>query len=182
MTVISKVIESIFLMYGQKIYIFELTLGIIILMVTLYNMLKRKINSIKLNLGLENKEDREIEENKSGLISVKSVSPFSLTILGIIATIAELTSAVPYFAFLAILLKYELNIVSLIFILLIYNFIYSFPLMVLYFIYKRKEEIFERFYIFIKKQTTKWSVVTLPLVLGIIGIIIVYHSLVNIVS
>lgn len=118
-------------------------------------------------------EDEKAQISKK----IKSVSPFSLFILGVVATITELTTALPYFAFLAVLLNYELSLLSVVIILFIYNFIYSSPLMILYYIYRMKQDLFERFYLFIKEKMEKWSVVIMPFVFGLIGMFTIVHSI-----
>jgi hypothetical protein len=76
-----------------------------------------------------------VEDKQNVKVRIKSVSPLSLTLLGIVATASELTSALPYFAFLAILFNYQLSVLSVAGILALYNFIYSLPLIILYFVY-----------------------------------------------
>lgn len=173
-TVISNTATMILKQFGSSIYIIEFIAGVILLMFAFYFVLSQKIKQFTNSNNTSNEEE---DEKRQISMKIKSVSPFSLTILGIIATIAELTTALPYFAFLAILLNYQLNFISVLLILLIYNFIYSSPLMVLYFIYRKKQELFERFYLFSKEKMKKMSAVLVPFATGLIGVLIIFHSL-----
>lgn len=154
--------------YRQGIFITLLIVGITTIFLAIYFInIKRKSS----NQQIEEKDKQAIR------IKIKSVSPFSLAVLGAIATITELATALPYFAFLAVLLNYELTVIQLILILFIYNFIYSLPLMILYFIYKMKQDAFERFYLNIKKQISKYSTLIVPLVLFLVGVTIIYYAI-----
>lgn len=175
-TVISGILSPIFEKYGRNLYIFEFIMGIAALMLAFYFVLKQKIQSVVRQVQLQNPESMEESDEQQITQKIKSVSPFSLAVLGVIATISELTTALPYFAFLAVLLNYELTVIQVVSILLLYNFIYSSPLMILYFIYMKKQSLFERVYSLIKKQMARWSVVIIPLVLALIGVVIIHHS------
>ena len=174
--VISNIFDFILKKLVPQIYIIELIIGIVALILVLYFVLNEKIK--KINKGDEFKNKSSMEDEKSQISKkIKSVSPFSLFILGVVATITELTTALPYFAFLAVLLNYELSLLSVVIILFIYNFIYSSPLMILYYIYRMKQDLFERFYLFIKEKMEKWSVVIMPFVFGLIGMFTIVHSI-----
>lgn len=175
-TVLSNLFNFIFQKLVPQIYIIELIAGIIALIIVLYFVLNEKIK--KINKGEELKNKSFMEDEKAQISKkIKSVSPFSLFILGVVATITELTTALPYFAFLAVLLNYELSLLSVVVILFIYNFIYSSPLMILYYIYRMKQDLFEKFYLCIKEKMEKWSVVIMPFVFGLIGMFTIFHSI-----
>lgn len=175
-TVLSNLFNFIFQKLVPQIYIIELIAGIIALIIVLYFVLNEKIK--KINKGEELKNKSSMEDEKEQISKkIKSVSPFSLFILGVVATITELTTALPYFAFLAVLLNYELSLLSVVIILFIYNFIYSSPLMILYYIYRMKQDLFEKFYLCIKEKMEKWSVVIMPFVFGLIGMFTIFHSI-----
>ena len=87
------------------------------------------------------KKTEEAAEVKKGLNSRQLFG------LGIIACLLELTSALPYFAFLALLTQYSLNFAMLAGILILYNFIYSAPLIALYFCSIYFEERLAGFYL-----------------------------------
>ena len=179
--IISNIFDFILIKLIPQIYIIELIIGIIALIFVLYFVLNEKIK--KINKGEEGKNKNSIEEEKLQISKkIKSVSPFSLAVLGVIATITELTTAFPYFAFLAVLLNYEASLLSVIIILLIYNVIYSSPLMILYFIYIKKQDLFEKFYLFIKEKMEKWSVVIMTLIFAVVGLFTIFHSISSLLS
>ena len=175
-TIISDIFSSIFKKLIPEIYIAELSVGITIIVFILYKILNK-------NIRKEAKDSDSIEDEKIKISKkIKSVSPLSLFILGVIATITELTTALPYFAFLAVLLNYELSLLSVILILLIYNLIYSAPLVVLYFIYRIKYDLFEKIYLIIKEKIEKFSAFTIPIVLVLIGLFIIFHSITSLIN
>lgn len=105
----------------------------------------------------------------------KSLRPFYLIIIGIITTLSELSTSLPYFTFLTILFSYQLYLYELLIILFLYNFIYCLPLMMMYFIYRRKQYYFDKFYLLIKHYTNKWTPY-LPPILSFIVIIFLFYT------
>ena len=174
-TVFSNTIKFAIERFGQNLYVIEFIAGIIILILAFFSILHQKV--MKLMEGKETTQNSEDDEKQQVSKKIRSVTPFSLAVLGVIATIAELSTALPYFAFLAVVVNYDLSTVTLIVILLIYNIIYSSPLMILYFIYRWKQELFERVYLILKLQMKKWSAIFIPAVLGIVGIAFLFHSI-----
>ena len=65
------------------------------------------------------------------------LNPFSLFVMGVVFCLLELTSALPYFGFLALLAGYHLPFLLVLLFILLYTFIYCLPLMLLYFGYNR---------------------------------------------
>ncbi len=180
--VLSNVMGAIFEKFGNNIFIVECGIGILLLVFTCYSILRQRNKKAKQVVGLTQDNDTEDDEKQKIAKKLKSVTPFSLTILGVLATIAELTSALPYFAFLAILLNHQLNLLELIIILVIYNLIYSSPLMILYFVYRLKQNLFERLYKIMKLQMEKWSVILVPLMSGLVGMVVIYHSIISLIG
>ena len=169
-SVISEFMKGLTAKFGTGIYIAEFIIGVLFLISTIYILFKNRIKKI------ETKEDDDNEKNKIAK-KIKSVSPLSLTVLGIIATISELTTALPYFAFLTILFNYKLNVAALLIILVIYNIIYSLPLIIMYFIYVKAQDKFDNLYKFIKDKMNKWSNILAPAITTIIGGFLIYHPL-----
>ncbi|WP_100065780.1 GAP family protein [Miniphocaeibacter massiliensis] len=169
-SVISEFMKSLTSKFGTGIYIAEFIIGILFLISTIYLIFKSRIKKM---------EPQESENDEKNAIAkkIKSVSPLSLTVLGIIATISELTTALPYFAFLTILFNYSLSLGTLLIILVIYNIIYSMPLIIMYFIYVKAQDKFDKLYKFIKDKMNKWSKILAPAVTTIIGGFLVYHPL-----
>lgn len=65
------------------------------------------------------------------------LNPASLFVMGAVFCLLELTSALPYFGFLALLAGYRLPFLLVLFFITLYTFIYCLPLMLLYFGYNR---------------------------------------------
>ncbi|OUN75605.1 hypothetical protein B5G12_00595 [Faecalibacterium sp. An58] len=65
------------------------------------------------------------------------LNPFSLFVMGVVFCLLELTSALPYFGFLALLAGYHLPFLLVLLFILLYTFVYCLPLMLLYFGYNR---------------------------------------------
>lgn len=165
--------------YGQVIFTAELILGIAFLVGVGFlvqgnkiESLKEQIQSLKSNGQSGNGDDESKVASK-----IKSVSPMALMALGVGATISELTTALPYFAFLAILFNYQLTFFQVAIILVLYNTIYTLPLMILYFVYTKAQDKFDYLYKIIKAQIAKWANILAPTVVSIIGVILIYHSI-----
>ncbi len=160
--------------YSHIIYGLELILGIAFLIAT-FGLVVKIIKTTK------NKSDTIQNDDEQKLaLKIKSVSPLSLTILGVTATIYELTSALPYFAFLAVLLTFKLSPIILILILLLYNAIYISPQVAMYFLYIKKQSKFDKLYLFIKQKMTKYSSIIMPTALFLVGGLLIVHSILKI--
>ena len=176
--VLSSFFSNFFNTLGVYLYIAELVLGFVFLFITIRILYKQRL---KNKLGAKELVASTEEEQKSVIPSwFRSVTPFSLTLIGIVATISELTTALPYFAFIAILLNYEISLIQVLLILVLYNFVYSLPLIIMYFIYVKKQSMFDRFYLFTKEKMTKWSSVLTPLVVFAVAMFFIIHSTINI--
>ena len=75
-------------------------------------------------------------ENPEGKAPAR-LSPLSLFLLGAAFCLVELTSALPYFGFLAVLSGYDLALPWVLVFIAIYDFMYLLPLLLLYFGYNR---------------------------------------------
>ncbi|MDR1629389.1 MAG: GAP family protein [Oscillospiraceae bacterium] len=160
--------------YGPALYTAELILGIAFLIGVCYLLQSTKIKELKQKLQALD-SGGEGDEAKIAR-RVKSVSPMALIMLGVGATISELTTALPYFAFLAILFEHSLSLFQLTGFLFVYNIIYMSPLMVLYFVYIKAQDKFDRLYTAMKSQMTKWANIIAPAAVGLIGVFFVYHA------
>lgn len=164
---------------GPAFFVAELILGIALLMALVLTLKKAETDSLKkqlntLKYGESESENADDEENAKR--KIKSVAPPALVALGIGTTVSELTTALPYFAFLTILLNYRISFLQLTLILILYNIIYSLPSLILYLIYIRAKDKFDLFYQAIKKLLAKGSAVIAPAFLGIAGVALVCHS------
>jgi len=171
----NKMIER----YGQVLFTAELILSICFLIGVSFLVQNNKIEKLKKQIQhIKGEESNEDEKDEIKVTSkIKSVSPMALVALGVGATISELTTALPYFAFLAILFNYQLTFLQVTFILIVYNIIYTMPLIILYFVYIKAQDKFDYLYKVIKTKVTKFSNILAPTLVGAIGIILIYHSL-----
>lgn len=172
---IGNLLGTLIQKYGRVIFTVELIIGIAFLIAVCYLILGSQLKAMKEEFFCTAKSEANAEEQAAK--KIKSVSPAALIALGTGATISELSTALPYFAFLAILLNYQLTFLQVTFILAVYNMIYTAPLMILYFIYKKSRSKFDRFYEIIKTQMTKWADILAPAIAGLIGVFLVFHSL-----
>ena len=103
------------------------------------------------------------------------VSKFlTLFIMGAAFCMVELTSAFPYFGFLALLTSYHLIFPLALLFMLIYNFMYMLPLILLYFGYNKLQGTTT-----IKKLESvldKVSSYIVPVVVSLVGILLVYYG------
>ena len=106
----------------------------------------------------------------------KSVRPLSLFLLGLTATLLELSSALPYFAFISVLANYRLNIVELLLVQALYNLIYVSPLIVLYLIYIKQQRLFDRVYHKMKNVMSYCSEYILPVVCSLAALCLIIHG------
>ncbi|MGI6161986.1 MAG: GAP family protein [Christensenellales bacterium] len=166
--------------YGRILYTAELLLGVALIALAGFLFYKNKAGALEKRVSSlraadasnENDSDEAKAKNK-----IKSISPLSLVILGVGATISELATALPYFAFLAILINYHLAFWQVTLILLVYNTIYTSPLIILYFIYIKTQDKFDRMYRVMKAKVNKWSNILGPALAGVIGAVLVCHSI-----
>lgn len=163
--------------FGQTFYTCQLILGITFLIAVCYILQNKKLESLKKQLQFMQSGENKVNAEEEMASKIKSVSPLALVALGVGATISELTTALPYFAFLGILFNYQLTLLEVSLILVVYNVIYTMPLVILYFVYMKAKDSFDRLYTVIKTQITKWSTVLAPTVVGLIGIFLVFHSI-----
>ena len=162
--------------YAQWINGIELVMGIGFLVATIKIIQKARSKGSQERQGIE-EDGAATYEEKQLQNKFKSVTPYSLTVLGVLATLSELTTALPYFAFLVILFNYELTVLEVMAVLLLYNIIYSLPLIIMYFVYVKAQARFDQFYEWAKRKMSKASVLLGPLVCGAIGCVLMFHSL-----
>lgn len=84
------------------------------------------------------KSAADFDETEAGKTKAPAqLSPLSLFLMGAAFCAVELTSALPYFGFLAVLTNYHLSFLPVIAFVMLYDFIYVLPLILLYFGYNR---------------------------------------------
>ena len=100
----------------------------------------------------------------------------SLFLVGVVFCGFELTSALPYFGYLAFLLNYSLPFAAVFTTLLVYNLVYSLPLILLYLCYSRYQEGMERFYRKMQRAVARFSSVGVPAALMLLGGFLVLYG------
>ena len=104
-------------------------------------------------------------------ITIKgNMTPTALVLLGLGATLSELATAFPYFAFIGWLMNQSFHSILVLCLMIVYNIIYMLPLMGLYAVYCFRREQFDWFYRWIQMQMVRWQRRLIPLILGGIGI------------
>ena len=128
------------------------------------------IKTRQSNAGKDNNGCEETENVKAPA----QLSPVSLFIMGAAFCMVELTSAFPYFGFLALLTSYHLIFPLALLFMMIYNFMYVLPLILLYFGYNKLQGTTT-----IKKLESvldKVSSYIVPVVVSLVGILLVYYG------
>ena len=102
------------------------------------------------------------------------LSPLSLFLMGAAFCIVELTSALPYFGFIAMLASYRLVFPLVLIFLLIYTFMYVLPLILLYFGYSKLRGTRG-----IKKLECalgRVSAYIVPVAIGVLGLLLLFYG------
>lgn len=163
---ISKYFAKIVNAYPLYVYGAAVISGIVLLALGIRLVIKtRQSNAAKNDNGCE----------EAGNIKPPAqLSPISLFVMGATFCMVELTSAFPYFGFLALLTSYHLMFPLALIFMLIYNFMYVFPLILLYFGYNKLQGT-----TIIKKLESvldKVSSYIVPVVVSLAGILFVYYG------
>ncbi len=107
------------------------------------------------------------------------LSPLSLFIMGAAFCGVELTSALPYFGFLATLASYDLVFPLVLAFIALYSFIYALPLILIYLGYSRLQGT--KAIIKLENALGRISAYVVPVALGLFGIYMIWsgiHSLI----
>ena len=127
---------------------------------------------VKTRISHKAGSDREKTETMKTPVRL---SPVSLFIMGAVFCFVELTSAFPYFGFIALLTQYHLAFPVTLLFILIYNFMYVLPLILLYFGYNKLQGTKA-----IKKLELilgKISSYIVPVVIALVGILLMYYGI-----
>lgn len=154
-----------------QIYGATLGLGLFSLVFGIRLLVKTKSGNAGSDGGEGGDEDGESSTVKAPI----RLSPLSLFLTGAAFCGVELTSALPYFGFLALLTSYRLIFLLVLVFLLIYNFMYLLPLILLYFGYNR----FQGTPVIKKAEQVlgKVSSYILPAAISLLGIFFVWYGL-----
>lgn len=174
--IINNGVDHIITNYGLYLYILELLIGILALFFCIRGLIRKFKSKNNDKLAEQEAEEQKIKSK------IKSVTPLALIGIGVVSTVSELTSAVPYFAFLAVLVNYKLSFLVLNLILIFYNIIYIAPFMILYFIYMISKAKFDAIYNFFRKYFRRFSEILIPLLLLVIAIVLGFDSITNMIN
>lgn len=182
MTIINNGLDFIMGKYGLIIYSLELALGLLALFFGIKGLIKRIIKTVSSKRNEAAYQADQIAEEEKIKSKIKLVTPLALIGTGVVSTASELTSAVPYFAFLAVLITYKLPFWLLTLVLIFYNIIYMAPFIILYFVYIISKKRFDSIYDFFKKYLKKISGFLVPILLLAIAFVIIFDSTANIIN
>lgn len=125
-------------------------------------------------LIVKTKRNSGQSEENTAKSSVR-LSPLPLFCLGAVFCAVELTSALPYFGFLAMLAGYQLAFPYALLFMLLYNFMYILPLLLLYWGYNKLQgtTVIRR----LERILDKVSAYVVPGVITIAGLLLLVHGL-----
>lgn len=166
-TWVSKLLSKAIEIYPWYVYGAALGAGILCLLlgIRLISKTKRNIkNSVEVTTEVKNPSQ---------------ISPLFLFFLGAAFCAVELTSAFPYFGFLAILTTYNLTFPLVIVFLIIYDLIYVLPLILLYFAYNKLQgtAIIKK----IESILSKVAAYIVPVVVTLLGILLLYYGIYSLI-
>ncbi len=179
MGVLASGYEYILNEFGFAICIAKLFLGLILFFWGAKILVKRII--LSKNAGSSEMRLNEYDEEKAKS-RIKSVTPLALIGVGVVSTTSELTSAVPYFAFLAVLITYRLSFLILTLVLIFYNIIYIAPFVIMYLIYRISQERFDKLYLYFRKIFEKLSGFLIPVLLLVVSGTILFDAITKIIE
>ena len=163
---ISRLFGTLERSYPLPLYLTELTGGILFIL-------------LGVRLIIKTKRCAEVSLQEEHAKTPARITRFSLFILGIIFCGVELTSALPYFGFLAMLAGYDLDFPYVLGYTFLYTFIYVLPLILLYFGYNklRGTALIKK----IENLLGKISSYVIPVALSLLGILLAAHSAVSLI-
>ena len=160
--------------FGLALYAVELLLGLAVLIFSLRFIIKKLMHKKR-----RTEEDARQNEEKRIKAKIKSVTPLALITVGVISTASELTSAVPYFAFLAVLVNHQFSFLILTAVMVFYNIIYMLPFMILYLVYIISKRAFDKIYDFFKNRFRSILEIALPVLFLLIGAFVMADAAFN---
>lgn len=177
--VINELVAFLSVKYSLVVFLLEICFGFSLLLFGIGWLVKK----IRLNKNdIMTDHDKQLSEESNIKTKIKHVSPLALINIGIISTVSELTSAVPYFAFLSALITYHFSFGILTLVLICYNIIYITPFVLLYVIYILSKKKFDKIYIFFKKKCSTLLEYFTPILLLVIAVVIIIKGILNTMS
>lgn len=166
-TWVSKLLSKAIEIYPWYVYGAALGAGVLCLLLGIRLIVKTKLNS--KNDGAETSEVK----------NPARLSPVSLFFLGAAFCAVELTSAFPYFGFLAILTTYHFMFPLVLVYIMIYNFIYILPLILLYFAYNKLQgtSVIKK----LESIVSKVAAYVVPVVVTLLGVFLLYYGIYSLI-
>lgn len=165
--------------YDREVYSLEILLGVVTLVLGAVFFIRKLLRERRENGGEEETPDLNEDRARS---KFKHVTPITLINIGVISTASELTSALPYFAFLSVLVTYHLSFPVLTLVFICYNIIYIAPFAILYFVYIISKKQFDRVYVFFRTRFRKYLGYCIPALLLVVGAAVIYNGCVNLLG
>lgn len=165
--------------YSVQMYSLQSVFGMALFVLGIV-LLVRKLVIQKRDKGSYERKQSENEDNVKS--KIKHVTPLALINIGIISTVSELTSALPYFAFLSVLITYKLSFPILTLVLIFYNIIYIAPFAILYFVYIISKKKFDSIYVFFRIKFSRYLGYCIPALLLVIGGVVIYNGIESLVG
>ncbi len=176
MTLINREINNFIEKYSFILYMLEMAVGLLLIVFSCKKIVK-KLKGHKKGPDADNQTGEE-EKIRS---KVRSVAPLALIAVGIVSTASELTSAVPYFSFLAVFVNYQLSFGVVTAILIFYNIIYMLPFMILYFVYIISQNWFNKIYDFFKQRFKNLLEICIPILFFVLGFVVLFDSILKLI-
>ncbi|AGY82874.1 MAG: hypothetical protein ABS896_10160 [Carnobacterium inhibens] len=126
----------------------------------------------KFLMDKSDKESKEIELK----FSEKKITPASLIGIGFTTTVVEFSTAAPFIAYLTVVQQFQPTLGQLLFLLLIYNLIFSWPLFALYFLFVGFQTTFEKIYTRMNFVLQMVSAFLLPILFFIIALLLIAYA------
>lgn len=171
--VVSDLLTGLMAKYALTVFMFETLFGIVLLLFSILWLLKRKKKYSRTN-------DNTCLLTKSAFKNkFKHIKPLTLIYIGVLSTVSELTSAVPYFVFLSVVGTYHFSFGMLTIVLMLYNIVYIVPFVLLYVVYLLSKKSFDKMYIFFRKKCGVLFSNLVPLLFLLVAGLIVFNGVTN---
>lgn len=160
-TWVAQLLSTLTAAYPAAIYGAELGAGLLCL-------------AIGIRLLVKTRRSRSGESGECAAKPPARLAPLPLFFMGAAFCAVELTSALPYFGFLAVLAGYHLAFPLVLGFISLYSFIYAFPLLLLYFGYNRLQgtAVIQR----LERVLGKVSAYILPAAVSLLGLFLLFHG------
>ncbi|HIU43727.1 MAG TPA: hypothetical protein IAB67_05455 [Candidatus Ventrousia excrementavium] len=157
---VTQLLSSLTAAYPLYVYGLELAAGFLCLGVgiRLFARVKRSAAAVQQNLSQP----------------AAQLTPLSLFVMGAAFCFIELTSALPYFGFLAVLSTYHYAFPLVLAFIVLYDFVYVLPLVLVYLGYNRLRGT--AFITRLENVLSKVSSYIVPGAVGLLSVFLIFHS------